>query len=305
METKDDLKQIQGIGPGIESRLHKAGVLTYTQLSDLTPEVIHKKVGRLIGISDNLALERISDWIRQARDLAAESEPDNLESEMTTPNERMHYASFKIRLLLDAGDNIRRTQVEHVQSQLKDAWAGWEEVRLEEFISKSTGLSLPIKGERETPETKPAEIVELMPALPARLEAETQVASISGNLRLGKMAVKTAEREDESKVILSDQPFRICLTLNLADLKAPRNVLFGYSALVLAKKIGGGARQVVGSSEGTLLLADNVSVEVKNIQLSNGFYRIEAFVELKPSLKTAKPIAGLKAMTETSLFQVI
>lgn len=40
VETKDDLKVINGIGPGIEKKLNKHGIFTYRQISEFTEESI-------------------------------------------------------------------------------------------------------------------------------------------------------------------------------------------------------------------------------------------------------------------------
>jgi hypothetical protein len=44
------------------------------------------------------------------------------------------YATFVVELLQDEELNVRRTRVIHVQSQVEERWAGWDEARLVNFI---------------------------------------------------------------------------------------------------------------------------------------------------------------------------
>jgi hypothetical protein len=296
----DDFKLIHGIGPGIESRLHAAGIHSYAQLAALTPEQMAAQVGNLIGMSAARVVQQ--DWIGQARQLAAES--NAAEIDLAVPNSHQHYGSFSIELLLDKNNNVRRTKVLHIQSLAEDTWAGWEEARLLKFISKNAALNIlaqqaasisELMQETEQPEPTEVLVQKLAPA----------VTDVAGQMRLAGTAVKVADDTGGQRFVYSNQLFNINLTLDLVDLQAPRDVPLGYSAIVYAKKVGGGSRQMVGSSEGTLLPADRVSLDVKGIQLSSGVYRIETFVELKPPVKIAKPDQGLMAMTEGSLLHII
>jgi hypothetical protein len=158
--------------------------------------------------------------------------------------------------------------------------------------------------ERELVEATPQGITEPLAALAIEQEEETPVAPISGMLRLTEMLVNAPGMGDSQRLVQSDRPFKILVTLDLSDLNVPRDILFDYSAIIYAKKLGVYSRQMVGSAKGSLMPIDQVNVEVKDIKLSNGVYRIEAFVELKPPLQPAKPIAGLRAMSESSLIQV-
>ena len=61
----DDLTAIRGVGPAMAARLVEAGVVSFQQLAELTPD----NVRLLLGDSGRLA--NIEDWIEQARALAA------------------------------------------------------------------------------------------------------------------------------------------------------------------------------------------------------------------------------------------
>jgi hypothetical protein len=44
------------------------------------------------------------------------------------------YATYVVQLLLADDGSIRRTRVTHIQTQTEEAWPGWDETRLLEFI---------------------------------------------------------------------------------------------------------------------------------------------------------------------------
>jgi predicted flap endonuclease-1-like 5' DNA nuclease len=63
----DDLKQIKGIGPGIEALLHGIGITTFRQIAGLSADD-RRRVGDLLGLFET-RIER-DDWVTQARALA-------------------------------------------------------------------------------------------------------------------------------------------------------------------------------------------------------------------------------------------
>lgn len=67
----DDLKQINGIGQGVEKRLNGVGIFTFVQLAALPPADIAAAVAGIAGLSAERIIKQ--DWIGQARKLAAES----------------------------------------------------------------------------------------------------------------------------------------------------------------------------------------------------------------------------------------
>ena len=92
----DNLKMIGGIGPGIENRLHRAGILTFEQLAARTPEEIGALVAGVIGLTP----EHIRDmnWIGKAQDLAARQAKSDRPADDAAANGRQHYASFTMEL---------------------------------------------------------------------------------------------------------------------------------------------------------------------------------------------------------------
>jgi predicted flap endonuclease-1-like 5' DNA nuclease len=67
----DDLKQINGIGPGIERTLHRLGIFHFRQIAALTPENV-TWVNRRLRFKGRIERE---DWIGQAKRLASGNPP--------------------------------------------------------------------------------------------------------------------------------------------------------------------------------------------------------------------------------------
>ena len=105
----DDLRKIDGVGRRFEQRLWDAGIFTYRDLAQRTPEEIAAVLAPMAGISP----ERISS---QARELAG-SPPE-------APVPRQHYAAFHVEFLLESDNSVRRTKVHQHQTDARDAWPG-------------------------------------------------------------------------------------------------------------------------------------------------------------------------------------
>lgn len=72
-DDKDDLKQIKGLGPVIETKLNDIGIFTLEQIAKLTPEditTLEQVTGAKLGKADN-------DWAEQAKDLMNNNNNNN------------------------------------------------------------------------------------------------------------------------------------------------------------------------------------------------------------------------------------
>lgn len=64
--SRDDLKQIKGVGPAIEKTLNELGIFRFDQIADMSEYDIDRVANRLRGFRSRIYRE---DWIGQARDL--------------------------------------------------------------------------------------------------------------------------------------------------------------------------------------------------------------------------------------------
>lgn len=67
-QTDDDLKQISGIGPGLEKKLKDSGISTLRQLAELSDEDIANLEAKIIRFSGRIKREQ---WVEQARKLVS------------------------------------------------------------------------------------------------------------------------------------------------------------------------------------------------------------------------------------------
>ena len=67
-EAKDDLKQISGIGPGLEKKLNREGILTLDQLAKLSDEDIAHLEESIIRFPGRIKREK---WVEQAKKLSS------------------------------------------------------------------------------------------------------------------------------------------------------------------------------------------------------------------------------------------
>jgi predicted flap endonuclease-1-like 5' DNA nuclease len=66
INSRDDLKQIKGIGPAIEKTLHELGIFRFDQIAEMNEYDIDRIAQRLKGFRSRIYRE---DWIGQARAL--------------------------------------------------------------------------------------------------------------------------------------------------------------------------------------------------------------------------------------------
>jgi hypothetical protein len=250
----DDLKLIHGIGPGIEKRLHAAGILTYAQLAAKTPEQVVSALGNVIGLTTKRVIDQ--EWIEQSRQLAATEPPD----ELTGRESRQHYATFTVELLLDDENHVRRTRAVYIQADKEEAWASWDEARLMAFFTQHGELNF---GQIEalTPEAiEPSSIIE--PSV------------LRGRLSLDTAHITSLQTGRPGRILARNQPFEINLAVDLGELVIPAEANVGYAAQVFAKALGVGSKQKIGEAHGDFTPANSVEMTVKNQGLDEGTYRI-------------------------------
>jgi len=292
LTQSDDFKLIHGIGPGIENRLFKAGINSYAQLSALSPDEIVYAVGTLIGMSVDRVIKQ--DWIGQARQLQLQCEQALAELPSDPfPFESQHYATFNLELLLGKENKVRRTRIMHIQNEVEEIWAGWDETRALGFIVTHAELRLP---EEETAQVRAGLIETSLP--------ESQQPMLAGIPRL-KELVAIPSAEDGPRSLLSEsQPFRVRMTLDLSEVSSPKDTPLEYSTTIYAKKLGQSERMPVGKANGSFMPEEKVTISVEKASLREGVYRLEAEVAFKLLTEKAIPDSGLTAQLEGGLLHI-
>jgi len=302
MDSKDDLKRIQGIGPSVEKKLNQAGIQSYAQLAVLHPNAIALILNGMVGFSaDRIAEE---DWAGQAQGMQAFLTGDPTDQSVNPPG-GMHYEVFTVEFLMDDDNQVRRTLIRDVQHQTPTSWAGWDAARFTGFFIENAGLNIPQPVSLGKPEPQTEPVTPLAAPSPKGQSIVDETNSyISGELRLQEMQVKVADLEALPRQIRSERSFAIQLILDLRNVQSSIDQPLDYSAVIFAKPLGAEPRQLLAENDGQIKLADYVDLEIPGLQLSPGAYHLEAFVKLMPSGATLTQMQDLMAMTESGIIHV-
>ncbi|GAC1382639.1 MAG: hypothetical protein NVSMB33_10160 [Ktedonobacteraceae bacterium] len=317
----DDLKLINGIGPGVEKRLHGVGVFTYARLATLSPADIAAAVADLTGLSSQRITKQ--DWIGQARKLALDllsTQQEDLEmsangeqnvaliatlveEDATPPEERYHAATFTIECLLDENNSVHHTHIVHVQSGREHTCTGWQSTQFEDFLSQSVRLNI-------SSDKSPPSIVGEPEHAPVGVEDSKALSAVAakpklvGTLHLRAMETIGVESDGSGRILHHEQPFDVCLTLDLTELTVPGSTPLKYKASIYSKNLSNRSGQFVREAEGTLLPTDITTIDVKGNALPQGTYQLAATVILAlPTMKLA-PKPGSIAIIDGGLVQV-
>jgi hypothetical protein len=257
----DDFRRIAGIGPALERRLHDAGILSYHDLAEQTPEEITAALTDVTGVSPQRIASQ--DWTGQARRLAGPP------PEAPDPSQR--YASFHVEFLLDPDLGVRRTKIHDHQTDTDDTWPGWDEDRLLALLRDR----VPVAAAREpaTAELQP-------PAPPSMRQPPAATASTDlppPALRIEELSpVRDGQRGDIRR---PDEPISVQLTLRAEPSDTPHAAAVDFTAELTARsKLGHNQRWSLGTTHGTIRGDEPLSVELTGPPLPPGLYRLVAIV---------------------------
>lgn len=280
---------IKGIGPATERRLLKAGIRTVSELAAMSVPDLATLVTDIPGMT----AERIEkeDWLGQARRLAQATPIQPADRQVFTTDNRQHYASFTLQLLLNEDNSVRRTQIVNNRNKTEIQWKGWDEEKILEFIAGQAGVQLlPAR-------TKAAVQVQTEDQLLSSLKPPTVP---KGTVHLHQLDVLLADTDSPRHLVPHDQPFRLCLTLDLSEIDAPDESLLDYTATVYAKKLGTGQRRLVTEQHDTVPLQSNLSIPLDGLLMPPGTFRLQAVV----NLNLPQSARDFKASLEGSILQV-
>jgi hypothetical protein len=322
----DDLKSISGIGPSVAQRLYGAGIMTFSQLADLSPDEIAALVTDLTGKSAALITKQ--DWIGQARALAsmppeAEPQDDTLipaepQNNVINSVMRMHPATFTVELQLHEDNTVHHTRVTHHQSEDKGSWASWEEARLVGFIvghaelcipqaEPSVLVSVPVEPpSAPTVPTEPSVLVAapVEPTVPTeRAPQAARMADLVNMPHLRVLEAVSTDTAEPRRILHCDKPFDVRLTFDLTDVAVAGNAPIDYTAAIYAKSMASHSRRTLGEVRGVIGPGNTIIVNVKSNVLVPGMYRLEAtMMIMTPQARLSRPAS--MAMIESGLLQV-
>jgi hypothetical protein len=285
----NDLKRIKGIGPTIEKHLHSAGIETFVQLAELTPEAIASLV-------PNVSEKRITNqnWVRQARKLAPEHEKQKSRGQKKTPSTqtiRQHYENFTLEFLLDENNNARRIRQMHIQSGDVATWAKWDANGVIDFLATHTG----------------AELAHFLPATHDKAEkkpdSKTSVPT-EDKIRLLEWTTSLTDTNQPVQSLPQDQKFDVKLSFDIANTSLSDKSQLDITGTLFAKKLGGGSRKILGEIQTIVPYSQIINLTVGETTLTQGLYRLEAFITLIPSETSPPAKDSIDASFQGGLIQI-
>lgn len=160
------------------------------------------------------------------------------------------YQTFTVRFLVEPGGACRRTEVAYVQGGASDAWPGYDQERLAQWIATYVQ---PSAGD------EPAPAPGLRPAL-------------------RDLVVLAADAGGARHLVAAGQPLTARLTLDLSGAAAGGPPV-AYTATVYARSLGG-ASWPLGIAYGRAPVGAATPIEVAGMVEQPGTYRVSATVTL-------------------------
>lgn len=250
----DDLGLIRGVTPDYAQRLLSKGVLTFVQIGRMTPDELAGHLRFMRGISAKIIAAQ--DWIGQARELAGlDRRPQTSGTTGSSHGGHPQLANqgFVVDLFLDSTGEVHQTQVLHVKSNEGDAWRGWDERRMLDFMIRAAGVSVPASD---------------LAGAPAAPDNE----SAGGSVRLQAAEVVGVP----TATLPGGAEFKVKLTFELDALPHSSKGL-AYEAVVRATRKPDGVKLILAEAAGPLSPSDQaITVVVPRGRLDTGIYSLRA-----------------------------
>ena len=325
--ARDDLTRIAGLGQDIARRLDEAGIRTYAELAGCSFGEIAKA---LPGAGPPL-WRSINGWRHRAQEFAGRTtmppEPDG-----RAAGNGQHYESFIVRVLVNDDGSIRDTRMEHIGTGRVKRWADWDHDAMLGFIKEAVGptappvlLSAPLgpldaepppESVRESvaepsvtsqvrPISQPPVTARAAPTIPSPLSQPEASQAADGSPAAdasppGLLAPIVSLQLDRT-LLRAAQPFQVTLGLDLTEVAAQSDRLI-YSAVIVARQLGGRSGRTLASPRGLLTVAGTTTITIDAGGLPPGIYLLEAAVSLRAAGASR---AGVAAMTEGIMLQVL
>lgn len=276
--------RISGIKEASERRLKAAGIQSFRELAESTPEEIAKALQGQVGAKERAARQ---DWFGQARKLAETlAQADSIPAQ--EQGERQHYETFLLELLLDDDRQVRRTRVSQVRGSQKDSWAGWDPNRLIGWIREQANLWT----EYEPPPNPPIET--------PKVENER----VSGTVTLGIETIFGPGMETPRRFFNAGQPLEMRLMLDLSQADVSPNCTVAYMAAVEAKRVGARQVLILGQTQGLCKATPEMDLTIPLQPVEAGTYRIVTSVKVYPQNSKFAEDESIQVVREGGLIHI-
>lgn len=259
-------RELKGIGPASEARLHEAGVLSWAGLAEVLA-VLNQVQGRGSGTST----------VRELAALAAAraGQVGDGDAPHLPAGERSE--AFVVRIALDSGDgHPMRSSLTHVRTQNEHEWAGWAPGEVVAAIEDEAG----------------AAAVEAEAAAPAASSENPRPT------RRRPAAARPGENgmPEPEQILVLDAGKVIGGTPRDIELHVPdtRSVgtLFSYRATLVSHTMGTSEWVTWGRQEGTAEPPSGLPLRFEQVELTPGVHQLQ--VQL--AIRTAAPLGRAPAL---------
>jgi hypothetical protein len=182
-----------------------------------------------------------------------------------------HYESFVVRVLLNDDGSIHDTRMEHIGTGEVKRWAGWEHDAILGFVKEAAAPAA-------------ASMLLAAPVEPA-----------------GELRARIVRFEPDRTLLRAGQPFAVTLGLDLSQ-AGPQNGQLTYSAVIVARQLGGRSGRTLAGPRGLLKAAGSTTITIAVGGLPPGVYLLEATVSLRAA---GASHWGLAAMADGIMLQVL
>ena len=240
-----------------------------------------------------------------------------------------HYESFIVRVLLNDDGSIHDTRMEHIGTGEVKRWVGWEHRAMLDFVKEASVHAVPpallaapvgLFDAEPQPESPPESVAESAatgqvrpiseppvtvraPTTPSAQPEASQAAagSAAADAGLSGLLAPIVGLRPDRMLLRAAQPFAVTLSLEPAN-AAPQSERLIYSAVIIARQLGGRSGKTLASPRGLLKVAGITTIAIDAGGLPPGVYIVEAAVSLRAAGASR---AGVTAMAEGIILQVM
>jgi hypothetical protein len=227
------------------------------------------------------------------------------------PGNGQHYESFVVRVLLNDDGSIRDTRMEHVGTGEVKRWAGWEHDAMLRFIKETAApaapavlLAAPVEplDAEPHPGYVPESVAEPSAASQVLPVSQPPVTAPASTTPSPPRPLAWIVRLRPDRTLLRPaQSFAVALSLDLTK-AAPQSDRLIYSAVIIARQLGGRSGRTLARPRGLLKVAGPTTITIDVAGLPPGIYLLEAAVSLRAA---GASHGGIAAMAEGIMLQVL
>ncbi|HEU0285407.1 MAG TPA: hypothetical protein VFR22_00095 [Nocardioidaceae bacterium] len=277
-ESLASFRDLKGIGPATEARLHETGVYTWDALSTVATALASVR-------SSGDTPRDIANAIAARRAEAGEAETDPGPS-----NGGEHLEAFVLRLSLSADGEPQRSEVTHVRTMADRAWPGWQPVELAGFINEHAGIRAEVDPARESARQASARKGE------SPREAEPGDQAPAGRSPRRRHDAPPRQPSSADQVVFLDAGKTIGGTSRDINLVVTNTQSvggdFGYRATLAARGLGRGRNgegwSTLASRTGTGSPTDDLALGFGRVSLPPGVQRLQLRLEVSLPAASAR-----------------